>query len=172
MRRSYVLLIIFLLASAVYAQNKPAEKAVIKSDTKTEVKKEIKNDKKTENKDTAKPGTNEEKSGKIPDGYGNLTWGMYLSDARDKITGILSFTDEKRIIISKDNEVEYYYGFFYKEPSAETVSLKKEELKKEEPKKNEPKKDETKPTTDKQSATTPEKDEGKTPLCFNNFSLS
>ncbi len=161
MRRSYVLLIIFLLASAVYAQNKPAEKAVIKSDTKTEVKKEIKNDKKTENKDTAKPGTNEEKSGKIPDGYGNLTWGMYLSDARDKITGILSFTDEKRIIISKDNEVEYYYGFFYKEPSAETVSLKKEELKKEEPKKNEPKKDETKPTTDKQSATTPEKDEGK-----------
>jgi len=56
---------------------------------------------------------------KIPDGYGTVTWAMYLSDARDKISGILTYSDEKTVIISKDNELEYYYGFFYKEPTTD-----------------------------------------------------
>ena len=54
---------------------------------------------------------------KIPDGYGEVTWEMYLSDARDKISGVLTYSDEKTVIRSKDNEMEYHYGFFYKEPT-------------------------------------------------------
>ena len=54
---------------------------------------------------------------KIPDGYGDLTWEMYLSDARDKISGVLTYSDEKTVIVSKENELEYHYGFFYKEPA-------------------------------------------------------
>jgi glucose/arabinose dehydrogenase len=58
---------------------------------------------------------------KIPDGYGDLTWEMYISDARDKISGVLTYSDEKTVIRSKDNEMEYYYGFFYKEPTEEKI---------------------------------------------------
>ena len=54
---------------------------------------------------------------KIPDGYGDLAWETYLSDARDKISGILTYSDEKTVIVSKENELQYHYGFFYKEPS-------------------------------------------------------
>lgn len=104
MRRLFALIILFSLAAAVYAQDKPADSTAPKDGTKKE--------------DTG----NE----KIPDGYGNLTWGMYLSDAKDKISGFLTYTDNKRIIISKDKELEYYYGFFYKEPSADSDTAKKD----------------------------------------------
>lgn len=114
------MLFILFLMSAVYAQNKPADK--------------------TDPKQPEKTG----ESAKIPDGYGNLTWGMYLSEARDKISGILTYTDEKKIIISKDKEMQYYYGFFYKEPSADAIPEKK---------------DETAPAGD--GTAKPEKDEGK-----------
>jgi hypothetical protein len=79
---------------------------------------------------------------KIPDGYGDLTWEMYLSDARDKISGILTYSDEKTVIVSKDNELEYYYGFFYKEPTVDPMQ--------------------TDPATNNnQTENTQEKDEGK-----------
>jgi hypothetical protein len=78
---------------------------------------------------------------KIPDGYGNLTWEMYLSDARDKISGVLSYSDEKTVIISKDNELEYHYGFFYKEPVADKIK--------------------TDPNPGNEQTKTQEKDEGK-----------
>ena len=58
---------------------------------------------------------------KIPDGYGDVTWEMYLSDAREKISGILTYSDEQTVIISKDNELEYHYGFFYKAPAADSA---------------------------------------------------
>ena len=71
------------------------------------------------------PNQNANQSGssaeKIPDGYGDLTWEMYISDARDKIRGVLTYSDEKTVIISKDNELEYRYGFFYKEPTTDQV---------------------------------------------------
>ncbi|MCL1833080.1 MAG: hypothetical protein FWG49_01135 [Leptospirales bacterium] len=67
------------------------------------------------NADTNQSGTAAEK---IPDGYGDLTWEIYLSDARDKISGVLTYTDEKTVIVSKENEMQYRYGFFYKEPAA------------------------------------------------------
>ncbi len=103
MRRIYLTFLMLFIISAVYAQNVPAEKT-----------------------DPKEPVKNDESVVKIPDGYGSLTWGMYLSDARDKISGILTFTDEKKVIVSKEKELEYYYGFFYKEPSADAVPEKKE----------------------------------------------
>ena len=54
-------------------------------------------------------------SAALPGGYGSLTWGTLLSQARKNITGKLIYTDEKSIIISRDRELEYRYGFFYTE---------------------------------------------------------
>ncbi len=138
MRRLNVLLLIVFFTSAVYSQTKPVDKVDPKTNTKTETK--------TENKDAASPESKDGQIEKIPDGYGNVTWGMYLSDVRDKISGILTYTDEKTILISKDKEMQFYYGFFYKEPSTEAAAVKKEE---------------TTPPADKQPETTQEKDEGK-----------
>ena len=156
MRRLYAILIILCFVSTLSSQTKPGEKKDVKTDTKaktetkTETKKDAKTDTKTpvktDKKETTQPVKNDTAIEKIPDGYGNLTWGMYLSDAKGKITGVLSYTDEKKVIVAKDRELEYLYGFFYKEPSAEAQTAKKEE---------------TKTATDKQPETTQEKDEGK-----------
>ena len=60
---------------------------------------------------------NNQQKSPIPEGYGNLTWGTMLSEAKDKVEGKLAYTDDQRIIISKDGELEYYYGFFYMDPA-------------------------------------------------------
>ncbi len=52
----------------------------------------------------------------LPSGYQSITWGTPLSKARDSIKGKLVYTDEKRIIVSSDGELEYHYGFFYRDP--------------------------------------------------------
>ena len=59
--------------------------------------------------------TDKKTAGKIPDGYGNLKWGISLNDAKKGLIGKIQYTDEKKIIITKDNDLEYYYGFFYDE---------------------------------------------------------
>jgi hypothetical protein len=59
------------------------------------------------------------KSANIADGYGDLKWGTETSKAKPSIKGKIKFTDEKKVIISNDGEIEYYYGFFYKDPSGE-----------------------------------------------------
>jgi len=142
MRRINILLFILIFASTVFAQVKPAEKVDPKNTTKTDAKTEIK----PENKDTKQPVKTDGQIEKIPDGYGTVTWGMYLSDVRAKISGVLTYTDEKNIIISKDKEMQYIYGFFYKTPSADAAPVKKED---------------TTPSADKQPETTQDKDEGK-----------
>lgn len=176
MRLFNILLLLILLSSSVYAQNKPADNAVVKPETKTETKTEKKSDIKTEPKGDA-AATKEEKKDtieKIPDGYGNVTWGMYLSDARGKIAGILTYTDEKTVIVAKDKELQFQYGFFYKEPSAEKKGMKNTEPPKDEGSKNPAKdetaktdtdtaakKDETSTDADKRNVTDTEKDEGR-----------
>ncbi len=52
----------------------------------------------------------------IPSGYGEAQWGAYLTDTRDKISGRLIFTDDKSVIKSRDGDLEYHYGFFYRDP--------------------------------------------------------
>jgi hypothetical protein len=64
----------------------------------------------------------------IPEGYGKLKWGISLKEAKANIFGKIIFTDEKKILISQDNELKYYYGFFYNEEKSKEelfyVSLK------------------------------------------------
>ncbi len=52
----------------------------------------------------------------IANGYESISWGAKLSDARDKIKGKLVFSDDKSVIISKEGDLEYHYGFFYVDP--------------------------------------------------------
>jgi hypothetical protein len=49
----------------------------------------------------------------IPDGYGELTWGTALKDARDKIKGKIYFTDDEKVIQTKDGNLSYHYGFLH-----------------------------------------------------------
>jgi hypothetical protein len=63
----------------------------------------------------------------IPNGYENITWGMILAEAKDKIKGKLVFTDDKKIIISNDGDLEYDYGFFYIDPAIEAAFKAKKE---------------------------------------------
>jgi hypothetical protein len=100
MKRLFVVLILFLFTIA-YGQV-------------TEDKKETKDSKLITN---------------ITSGYENVTWGVKVSEARDKIKGKLVFTDEKSIIISKDGELEYHYGFFYVDPALEGSEAGKEAVK-------------------------------------------
>ncbi|MBN2161015.1 MAG: hypothetical protein JW807_16610 [Spirochaetes bacterium] len=57
----------------------------------------------------------------IPGGYEGVSWGTSLSDARDKIRGKISYTDEKSIIMAKDGDLDLHYGFFYIDPALEGV---------------------------------------------------
>lgn len=60
----------------------------------------------------------------IPSGYNNVAWGARLSEARNKIKGKLVFSDDKTLILSRDENLEnleYYYGFFYIDPALDTV---------------------------------------------------
>ena len=100
MRRLNILILIFLLGAAAFSQNQV--------DTKTAT-----DDKKAQDTKTG----SESEIEKLPAGYGDLTWGMYLSDTREKIAGVLVYTDEKKIIVSKDGDLEYRYGFFYVDPA-------------------------------------------------------
>ena len=62
-------------------------------------------------------GQEQKKSSSIPQGYGSSTWGSPLSTVRDTIKGKLVFTDEKSVIVSKEGELTYTYGFFYVDPA-------------------------------------------------------
>jgi len=52
------------------------------------------------------------KDAKIREGYDNLNWGTLLSKARSSVRGKIDYTDEKTVIISKDDGIIYRYGFF------------------------------------------------------------
>jgi hypothetical protein len=67
------------------------------------------------------PGSMDQKGNKVlknmPNGYDTLSWGTMLTDAKAKIRGKLYFTDEKTLIISREGNLEYHYGFFYIDPA-------------------------------------------------------
>lgn len=99
MKRAALFLLIFSISITTFAQD---EKTTPPADTKEE-----------------------KKTSKIPEGYGELTWGTLLSDAKAKIMGKLVFTDEKKIILSRDGDLQYRYGFFYIDPAAAPGTEKK-----------------------------------------------
>jgi len=66
------------------------------------------------------PQNTKPQSKSIADGYGNVKWGSTYNDVKPNVLGRIAFTDEKRIIVSKDGELEYRYGFFYPEINQET----------------------------------------------------
>lgn len=78
-----------------------------------------------EDKRTPADTAEKKKTSAIPDGYGSLTWGTLLSQVKEKITGKLVFTDEKKVIISRDGNLEYRYGFFYIDPAVAPATEKK-----------------------------------------------
>lgn len=53
----------------------------------------------------------------IPAGYGDAKWGTRLSAARGSVKGKLVHTDDRSVIITRDGDLEYHYGFFYIDPA-------------------------------------------------------
>jgi hypothetical protein len=64
-----------------------------------------------------KSGKAADKRGAGPGGYGSLQWGAALSAAKEGVSGKITFVDEKRIIITREGDIEYRYGFFFQDPS-------------------------------------------------------
>lgn len=62
---------------------------------------------------------------KIPDGYGKVKWGAPLTSVKNDISGKLTYTDDKTVIISKEGEIEYHYGFFYIDPASAPIATEK-----------------------------------------------
>jgi hypothetical protein len=70
------------------------------------------------------------------DGFGNIKWGSSISDVRGNVIGKISYTDDKKVLISRDGDIEYLYGFFNKGPETDEPDIKpetKEEVKPEAP---------------------------------------
>lgn len=53
----------------------------------------------------------------LPGGFGEVQWGMSIDDVKSKVIGKITYIDEKRVIMSKENNIEYTYGFFHTDPS-------------------------------------------------------
>lgn len=51
----------------------------------------------------------------VADGFDRVKWGAGLAAVKSEVLGKLSYTDEKKVVISRDGDIEYLYGFFYKE---------------------------------------------------------
>ncbi len=64
----------------------------------------------------------------IPNGYENNSWGSLLSTVKENIKGKTIYTDDKKVIISIDGDVEYQYGFFYIDPALIAPKEKNEKL--------------------------------------------
>jgi hypothetical protein len=47
-------------------------------------------------------------------GFGGSTWGQSITEVRKAVKGKIFFDDEKKLILSRDGEITYRYGFFYK----------------------------------------------------------
>jgi hypothetical protein len=59
------------------------------------------------------------------DGFGNVKWGSSISDARSGVVGKISYTDDKKVLMSREGDIEYQYGFLYKE----IITLEQESVK-------------------------------------------
>lgn len=62
---------------------------------------------------------------KIPSGYSGATWGSSFDEVKKNIKGKLIYLKQNNIIITKDGEITYYYGFLFEDP--EKVGVEKTE---------------------------------------------
>ena len=61
--------------------------------------------------------------GKAPvAGFGGSTWGQPITEVRKAVKGKIYFDDEKKLILTRDGEITYRYGFFYKMDADKTAS--------------------------------------------------
>jgi len=49
------------------------------------------------------------------DGYSGIKWGSPIADVRKSVKGKIVFDDEKKIVVTRDGEITYRYGFVFKE---------------------------------------------------------
>ena len=99
MKKTAVLLVIisiYLLPSGLFPQPKDAKE-----------------------KDAKGTGSEKKSATGITDGYGTLKWGTLLNDVKKGITGKIYYTDDRQVIISRDGEMEYRYGFFFDDARGE-----------------------------------------------------
>ncbi len=103
MKKLKLVIMIFLvsgLCSAAFSQTAPLDTEENKGDLQKNAA--------TSEKDSTKT--------QIPPGYGDVKWGSDFETVKNGAKGKLSYVDENRIIISKEGEITYYYGFFFKDP--------------------------------------------------------
>ena len=77
-----------------------------------------------------KSGKAAEKRGGGPGGYGSLQWGATLTAAKEGVSGKITFVDEKRIIITREGDIEYRYGFFFQDPAVSDAAAAPQDGKK------------------------------------------
>lgn len=58
----------------------------------------------------------------IFDGYEKVKWNDPVATVKNEVMGKIVYTDDKKVIITKDGDLEYMYGFFYKEASTQTAA--------------------------------------------------
>ncbi len=100
MKKIFILSIIFFFTVSINAQNNNNNN---NNNNKKEKEKE-------KEKKSIQP---------LPEGYGKIKWGTLLSKAKPDIIGKLEYTDDIKVIISKDGELKYYYGFFFDKSGTE-----------------------------------------------------
>jgi hypothetical protein len=88
------------------------------------------------------------------EGFGGLKWGISIAEARKGLKGKVVYDDEKRMIVTRDGEITYRYGFFFK---------KKEDVKEGAGKQPQPKKEEAAAKPDDTAAAQPDKPKEETP---------
>lgn len=58
----------------------------------------------------------DDKKSSIENGYAGIAWGSDFETVKKNAKGKLQYLDENRIIITKDGEITYSYGFLYIDP--------------------------------------------------------
>ncbi len=58
-------------------------------------------------------GQNNTNKANLPNGFEKVNWGTLLSKAKPNVKGKVSFSDDKTVIVSKINEIQYFYGLFH-----------------------------------------------------------
>jgi hypothetical protein len=91
MNKAVVFLLFVAAASAAYSQTAPQSQ--------------------TQPQSTA-PASSQSKNAVT--GFGGASWGQPISEVRKIVKGKIFFDDEKKLILSRDGEITYRYGFFAK----------------------------------------------------------